>query len=464
MDANNSMPGMDMTVIVQSYIDGFRTFMDSAETLDLALSMQGDRTDLSLAFTALEKSALADLGSKEKTGIDQLAKCLDPDAPFAVLLGMDIAAMAKRYQPLLDSLMAMYPESMRAPLTASMGSWKEIYPLLGTGLAISGELAPTGLRATCYFRPKDSKALLEQMSKVLKDFKMPGVTVKPLDPITVDGVAVTQFHFDVDTKALSALAGDKADPAVGTQLDSMVKKIYGANGTRVAFGSKGDLMVQVIGGDEAYLKRAIATLGESNRKAPREMQAFLDKAAGFNPCFVSQFDVARYFAQVMELASPAADADKKKPASIPSAPILFHGGIEGRVWRGGASWDMGRVAAGMKQAFDSSSAGSKVGAASGGKAKADIIAIDSALKEYAIMNGGKYPDSLAVLVVPDANGRKFLESKALPRDPWGHEYLYDPPSAQHPEPRVYSYGKDGKPGGEGEDADIDNASLKDAGK
>jgi general secretion pathway protein G len=46
----------------------------------------------------------------------------------------------------------------------------------------------------------------------------------------------------------------------------------------------------------------------------------------------------------------------------------------------------------------------------------------------------------------------------VPRDPWGNEYHYDFPSPGHPEPRVISYGADGKPGGEGEDADIEEGT------
>jgi len=106
---------------------------------------------------------------------------------------------------------------------------------------------------------------------------------------------------------------------------------------------------------------------------------------------------------------------------------------------------------------------SKIATAFAGKAKADIIAIETALKDYAIQNGGKYPDSLEVLVTPDANGHTFLEGKKLPKDPWHNEYQYDPPSPGHPEPRVYSYGKDGQPGGEGDDADISNETIRDNG-
>jgi len=94
-----------------------------------------------------------------------------------------------------------------------------------------------------------------------------------------------------------------------------------------------------------------------------------------------------------------------------------------------------------------------------GKAVADITAIGSALDEYAIANGGKFPGSLDALVTPDVNGQTFLDARHLPQDPWGSEYRYEPPGPGQPKPRVYSYGKDGRPGGTGDDADVDNLTL-----
>lgn len=89
-------------------------------------------------------------------------------------------------------------------------------------------------------------------------------------------------------------------------------------------------------------------------------------------------------------------------------------------------------------------------------AKADITSMMSALDEYAINNGGKYPDSLEPLVTPDENGHTYLKGPAgkLPKDPWKNEYVYEAPQSGQPMPRILSYGKDGQPGGEGDDRDI----------
>ncbi|MEZ5572080.1 MAG: type II secretion system major pseudopilin GspG [Halioglobus sp.] len=46
----------------------------------------------------------------------------------------------------------------------------------------------------------------------------------------------------------------------------------------------------------------------------------------------------------------------------------------------------------------------------------------------------------------------YLKS-GVPLDPWNRDYIYKYPG-EHGELDIYSYGQDGSPGGEGEDADV----------
>lgn len=91
-------------------------------------------------------------------------------------------------------------------------------------------------------------------------------------------------------------------------------------------------------------------------------------------------------------------------------------------------------------------------------AKAQLDALQKALDQYRI-DVGRYPSTdqgLAVLVTKPADEPKWggpYLSKALPKDPWGNDYQYRSPG-EHGEYDVYSFGRDGRPGGEGEDADI----------
>ena len=92
-------------------------------------------------------------------------------------------------------------------------------------------------------------------------------------------------------------------------------------------------------------------------------------------------------------------------------------------------------------------------------AQADISSLMNALKMYKLDNG-RYPDSdqgLQALVAKPTSGtvpgnwHSYLDK--LPDDPWHHPYQYANPGV-HGEIDVFSFGADGQPGGEGDDADI----------
>ena len=53
----------------------------------------------------------------------------------------------------------------------------------------------------------------------------------------------------------------------------------------------------------------------------------------------------------------------------------------------------------------------------------------------------------------------YLESRNLPADPWGNEYVYMVPGPDGAAYEIVSYGADGEPGGEGEAADISSAGM-----
>jgi general secretion pathway protein G len=95
-------------------------------------------------------------------------------------------------------------------------------------------------------------------------------------------------------------------------------------------------------------------------------------------------------------------------------------------------------------------------------ARQDIAGLMQALKLYRLDNG-RYPSSQeglqALVAKPDnaPNWHAYLDR--LPNDPWGHPYQYLNPGVKG-EIDVFSYGADGKPGGDGQsDADIGSWEL-----
>ncbi len=103
---------------------------------------------------------------------------------------------------------------------------------------------------------------------------------------------------------------------------------------------------------------------------------------------------------------------------------------------------------------------SQVGKSEIKSARAQIVGLEKALEQYRI-DVGRYPSTeqgLVALITRPADTPRWSGpylSKALPADPWGQPYQYKTPG-EHGEVDVASLGRDGRPGGEGADADIGN--------
>ena len=90
---------------------------------------------------------------------------------------------------------------------------------------------------------------------------------------------------------------------------------------------------------------------------------------------------------------------------------------------------------------------SQVGKSETQVARAQIDALEKALDQYRLDNR-RYPTAEEGLVAVQS----YLK-KNLPNDPWGRPYQYRVPG-QRGEFEVFSFGRDGKAGGTGDDADI----------
>jgi general secretion pathway protein G len=97
-------------------------------------------------------------------------------------------------------------------------------------------------------------------------------------------------------------------------------------------------------------------------------------------------------------------------------------------------------------------------------ARAQIESLEKALDQFRL-DTRHYPTAeqgLDALMVKPANETNWTGpylKKAVPNDPWGRPYVYRVPGSKT-DYDLYSLGKDGKPGGSGEDADIGlNAQL-----
>ena len=92
--------------------------------------------------------------------------------------------------------------------------------------------------------------------------------------------------------------------------------------------------------------------------------------------------------------------------------------------------------------------------------KAQIDSLEKALDQYRL-DVGRHPNTeqgLAALMKRPAGENRWQGpylKKDVPLDPWGAAYQYAQPG-EHGEFDLFSFGKDGKAGGEDENADITN--------
>jgi hypothetical protein len=91
--------------------------------------------------------------------------------------------------------------------------------------------------------------------------------------------------------------------------------------------------------------------------------------------------------------------------------------------------------------------------------EADLIVLRRALEEFADDHGDLYPERLDQLTEA-RDGGPWIEH--VPLDRWSRSYVFEPPPqrARASGPgRLLSLGRDGAAGGEGDDADLDEAAV-----
>ena len=102
----------------------------------------------------------------------------------------------------------------------------------------------------------------------------------------------------------------------------------------------------------------------------------------------------------------------------------------------------------------------QVGKSEAKAARSQIEALEKSLDMFRL-DTGHYPNveqGLDALVAKPPNEPKWngpYLKKAVPVDPWGRKYLYKFPG-EHGDYDIQSLGKDGRPGGDGDNADVTN--------
>jgi general secretion pathway protein G len=99
-------------------------------------------------------------------------------------------------------------------------------------------------------------------------------------------------------------------------------------------------------------------------------------------------------------------------------------------------------------------------------AQGNLRVLREALNRFELDNG-EFPDTLDELVIRPADDSTkwkgpYIDAKAIPRDPWGNEFVYVFPGAENPE--MFDLRSIGKDNSDGTEDDIDAYATDDAGE
>ena len=453
--AAGEMPGgINMVPLMQVYVGALRSFLESVDQLDLALRLDGGRLEFLQDCRMREGSVLADFGSKTPTTVSELASLVDPDSAFSMAAGMDPVALMTRFRPMLDALPEVYPEPLRPTMRALMGDTHSLASLIGTSFAGSGGFGIKGIEFVSYLKPTDAPKLIATYGAMLR--AVPNAGVEGPLAVEVAGIPATRFRMAFDLDALTAIGG-AADEEGREEMREAMEAIYGS-GIQLTLAAQGNRMAVVLGEDPAFVEKSVRRL---NGRDPgsKALERALSRVARMSPCFAYEYDIGKTLEGMKSMLAAMMPAETQELPQIDLSLATWFG-VDGLRWHSGTSLEVDELARVVQQmrGFAAGQAGDGLGTV---RATADVIALHQALVQFAVNNAGQYPDSLEILVTPDSNGATYLGRTELPVDPWGRAYLYERPTKDRPEPRVYTLGRDGAPGGEGEDEDVDSSEIDD---
>jgi len=424
---------------------GLKAIVESGRRLDAVATLDGDRLEIATALTVLDGSVLAGIGSGGKTEVRSLARFLDPDAWFGGLVGMDAVTLRKSFAPFLDGAFVLGAQPLGSVARKLLDRMPGIAEQAGSAACINTDLGDGSMRVTCYLRGADPVRVQALCEAALLD--TPGISPDGTKEEEIDGARLRRLRFRVDTAAFVDAQLKGLGDEHKAELKVVYDQIYGANGLPLTLATKAGVTALVLGGDESFLRTSLARI-PAGKDPPAAVARAIAQVGDLDPCFVVQYDVGRAMHGMNALIVQALP---EWPFAIPQESAVFTawGGVDGRVWRGAISTDLAQLESSFHRMQAVAVAAPAV------KMKSDMDAIAAALIEYSSWHRGQFPPTLAPLLSPNIDHYEYLGTPEVPKDPWGREYRYDPPSPGAKDPRIYSYGKDGKVGGQGEDGDVE---------
>lgn len=342
--AEATSAGIDMQALMDFYIEGFRTFMDCAEGLDLALHEDGKELALHGVYTAFEDSELDGWGSPGALP-QNLPAGIDDGAQFAFLMVADWTDLLARAQPVVEAMLKVYPDEAKAGFHTYWTALGEAYGQLGDTVVGSGGFGEQGVHFAFFGTAKESGAFVEKLSSAFASaaaFAAPmGVTIGAPQALEIGGTKAQQWPLQIDYAHLAEIAEQTGSQEAGAELEPLLESIYGEHPT-LTVGERSGRVCVAFGGGPAELEQAFARLAAGPAPAAPFLSGLHGLPANLRPLLAYRMD----FGSLLEAMKPMLAA-QGMPEELPPVDLDLTTwfGIEGRRWHAGFAADEAQIAA-----------------------------------------------------------------------------------------------------------------------
>lgn len=335
----DEMGGMDPAVMMEVYLDGFRTFMDAAESLDLGLHVEGDELAFHVVYTALEDSELANL-LPPRPMPTTLPVTIDPEAPITFLMTGDWAGMIEVFDPWIQAIMEMYPAEMSGGLEAYMEGLTKAYALMGETAVGQGSFGADGMEFS-FFADSPEPARFVELTNAALDgsataFQGFGITFGGASVQEHDGISASVRALDLDFEKMTATFGGGYGAAAPEpeQMRAMLEAIYGKN-PALAIAHHGNRVGLAMGDGEAALGPVVAGLKSEPMPAAPMLEGLRGLPTQAHPFVAYRFELN----DLLQSMKPLMATLGEELPELPDQPmeIATWMALDGRRWMGGAS-------------------------------------------------------------------------------------------------------------------------------
>ena len=302
---------------------GAKEMLDTAEQLDVAVSLDGGALDLEFALDLGGGGTAAPSGHAVS-----LARMLPiTDASMYMFLDADWSELMNGFMPMYDTMAASMPAEQGKAFRELMRSSMDLYKGMKGGAGFAFDITANGIQGVGLMESEDPAGCIEQYLSFMRDYPdfisafagqaaqgVDFVTVSPATKSTVDGVEFHTLALKKDMATAMKLNPNAAIPEEQlAAISDAMEGLLGKGGMHFGMGAHENLVLLAIGDVESHA----ASLVTAVKKGRRHQSAVVEHAAArlhARPsCFVGA-DFRRVLQQIMPVIRKVA------PVPIPEVP------------------------------------------------------------------------------------------------------------------------------------------------